>query len=39
MEWQISEEERKLKVLSDCKRSGGSKKEAETEYGRQSKEE
>lgn len=28
MEWQIREEESKLKVLSDWERSGGSKKEA-----------
>ena len=28
MEWQIRGEESKLKVLSDCERSGGSKKEA-----------
>lgn len=40
MEWQIREEESKLKVLSDWKRSGGSKKEAaETVEGTQSKEE
>lgn len=39
MEWQIREEESKLKVLSDWERSGGSKKEAESEASWQSKEE
>lgn len=41
MEWQIREEESKLKVLSDWERSGGSKKAAaaESEASWQSKEE
>lgn len=40
MEWQIREEESKLKVLSDWERSGGSKKEAAaSEASWQSKEE
>lgn len=40
MEWQIREEESKLKVLSDSERSGGLKKEeAGSEASWQSKEE